>query len=222
MPDAFPYVHSPGPLLKTIEHLRRSFPKEVNAETLKKLGVAPNNESYVINVLRFLNLIDDEGKKVADSAKALLQNDEGFASEFAKLVRDAYKELFELRGDDAWTLDRDALTQFFRTTDQSSEVVGRRQATTFACLAGLSGHSELPSARERPATNTPRKAKSPKPPKAAVTKDLPPTPKTPEVPHSNFGLTVRVEVNLPADGDQQTYDRIFQSIRKNLIDAKSD
>ena len=35
-----------------------------------------------------------------------------------------------------------------------------------------------------------------------------------------FGLTVRVEVNLPADADQETYDKIFQSIRKNLIDGK--
>jgi hypothetical protein len=34
------------------------------------------------------------------------------------------------------------------------------------------------------------------------------------------GLTVRVEVNLPANGDQETYDRIFRSIRENLIDGK--
>jgi hypothetical protein len=45
--------------LKTIEQLRRSFPKTVNAETLKKLGIAPQNESYIINVLRFIGVIDD-------------------------------------------------------------------------------------------------------------------------------------------------------------------
>lgn len=37
---------------------------------------------------------------------------------------------------------------------------------------------------------------------------------------SNVGLTVRIEVNLPADGNQQTYDNIFRSIRKNLIDGQ--
>lgn len=36
----------------------------------------------------------------------------------------------------------------------------------------------------------------------------------------DVGLTVRVEINLPADGDQETYDRIFKSIRENLIDAE--
>jgi hypothetical protein len=28
----------------------------------------------------------------------------------------------------------------------------------------------------------------------------------------NFGLTVRIEINLPATGDQETYDKIFKSI----------
>lgn len=31
---------------------------------------------------------------------------------------------------------------------------------------------------------------------------------------------MRIEVNLPANGDQKTYDAIFQSIRKNLIDSE--
>jgi len=35
----------------------------------------------------------------------------------------------------------------------------------------------------------------------------------------DFGLTVRIEINLPADGDQETYDWIFKSIRENLLDG---
>jgi len=31
------------------------------------------------------------------------------------------------------------------------------------------------------------------------------------------GLTVRIEVNLPASGDASTYDAIFASIRKHLM-----
>ena len=139
MANRFPYVPSGGPILRTINHLRRSFPREVTAETLRKLGVAPKNESYVINVLRFLGVVDEQGKKVDAKAKAFLQHkDSEFAEEFKKLVRDAYEELFELHGDTAWGLDRPSLTQFFRTSDHSTAVVGARQATTFAALAGLS------------------------------------------------------------------------------------
>jgi phage protein D len=34
----------------------------------------------------------------------------------------------------------------------------------------------------------------------------------------DMALTVRVEVNLPANASQETYDAIFKSIRANLID----
>ncbi|MBU2803814.1 DUF5343 domain-containing protein [Acidithiobacillus ferridurans] len=225
MANKYPYVASAGPLVKTITHLRRSFPKEVTADTLRKLGVAPKNESYAINVLRFLGVIDDEGKKVDAKAKAFVQHqDEAFSSEFEKLVRDSYEELFELHGDAAWKLDRGSLTQFFRTTDHSTDVVGTRQAGTFAALAALSGHADVP---------TPKSAASPKKTKSstddASKKKAAPSKKSESSVPSNggadgsgsppVGLTVRIEVNLPASGDQETYDRIFQSIRKNLING---
>jgi Family of unknown function (DUF5343) len=225
-----PYVASGGPLLKTIDQLRRSFPREVTAETLKKLGVAPKNESYVINVLRFnvlrfLGIIDEEGKKVDVKATAFVQHkDEAFATEFEKLVREAYKELFDLHGDQAWQLDKANLTQFFRTSDHSTEVVGTRQAGTFIHLASLAGHTEVPPPREGqvqkkgPANRKERQLRS-KPAAARATKSEK-TDRDGATVVPRLGLTVRIEVNLPAEGDQQTYDMIFQSIQRNLIDAE--
>ncbi len=223
MANKYPYVASAGPLVRTVDHLRKSFPKEVTAETLRKLGVAPKNESYVINVLRFLGVLDDEGKKVDAKAKAFLQHkDDAFNKEFEGLVKNAYEELFELHGDGAWALDRATLTQFFRTTDHSSDIVGTRQAGTFTYLAGLSGHTELPQARDsapKKKASAARKATTQKKekPKAEAPSE---STADPIAPDSRVGLTVRIEVNLPADGDQQTYDRIFRSIRKNLIDGE--
>lgn len=218
----YPYISSAGPLVKTVERFRKQFPADVTADTLKKLGIAPKNESYVINILRFLGLIDSDGKKT-EVAKAFLQHDDAkFASEFALMVRAAYSPIFDLFGeDDAWAQDRDELVSFFRTSDSSSDVVGKRQATTFTALAALSGHGELAPQRTASAspkkTSVPAKAKVASSPadvvKAAVLEK-------PANPQSNVGLTVRIEVNLPANGDQKTYDAIFQSIRKNLIDSE--
>ena len=224
MANKYPYVASSGPLVKTIEHLRRSFPKTVTADTLRKLGVAPKNESYAINVLKFLGVIDEEGNKVEDKATAFVQHaDDQFHEHFGQLVKDAYEELFELRGDDAWEMDRSSLTQFFRTSDHSSDIVGNRQAGTFMTLSGLSGHGEQPKAAsprkptaKETTKGTPRKAGAAAAKSGTQTKPtITPPPSDPRV-----GLTVRIEVNLPASGDQQTYDRIFQSIRKNLIDVE--
>lgn len=226
MANKYPYVASAGPLVKTVAHLRKSFPKEVTADTLRKLGVAPKNESYAINVLRFLGVIDDEGKKVDAKANAFVQHqDAAFASEFEKLVRDAYEELFELHGDAAWKLDRNSLTQFFRTTDHSSDVVGTRQAGTFGALAALSGHADIPAAKVATAPRKPNSSKpgssklKVKPQKDTPAKNAISTGRGDAKEHPPVGLTVRIEVNLPASGDQETYDRIFQSIRKNLING---
>ncbi|MCL4555227.1 MAG: DUF5343 domain-containing protein [Actinobacteria bacterium] len=227
MANQYPYVPSAGPLLKTIEHLRRrSFPKEVTADTLRKLGVAPKNESYVINVLHFLGVIDDAGVKVDAKTAAFVQHKEDeFQRTFESLVKDAYEELFELHGDGAWDMDRASLTQFFRTADHSSEVVGTRQAATFSALANLSGHGTAPVQRETtPRPSAPKKAKTTKMSSAGAPQDQKGKGATTTTVNENLesrvGLTVRIEVNLPADGDQQTYDRIFRSIRKNLIDGE--
>ncbi len=120
-------------------------------------------------------------------------------------------------------MDRPSLAQFFRTSDHSTEIVGGRQAGTFQHLAALSGHGQLKTApRQKTGKNkaAPVKAKAALP--KATTKGTPPpaTPPAGGPAKQRVGLTVRIEVNLPADGDQETYDNIFRSIRKNLIDGE--
>jgi len=216
----YPYVSSAGPVVKTIERFRKQFPSEVTADTLRKLGIAPKNESYVINILKFLNLIDADGKKT-EAAKTFLQHDDAkFAAEFETIVRAAYAPLFDLAGDEhAWLQERGELVSFFRTSDGSSDLVGKRQALTFSTLAALSGHGEI--ATPRTVSSTPKKTPAVAKPKAVVAEERNAAVfAQPSSSSSNVGLTVRIEVNLPANGDQKTYDAIFQSIRKNLIDSE--
>ncbi|QKV81564.1 DUF5343 domain-containing protein [Amycolatopsis sp. Hca4] len=215
-------------MIKTFERFRKQFPREVTADTLRRLGVAPKNESYVINILRFLGLIDENGNKVEEKAKAFLQHeDEKFSEQIAEVVEAAYKPLFDLYGSDAWETGRDQLVTYFRTTDGSSDVVGKRQAITFSALASLAGHGEVIQPRERapkPGNGgaVPRKkGNKSNPEKGATVKQDPAVPPAVDPGSSSrVGLTVRIEVNLPANGDQETYDAIFQSIRKNLIDGE--
>jgi len=218
MANTFPYAASAGPLVNTIQQLRKSFPQTVNAETLQKLGLAPKNESYVLNVFRFLGLLDEEGKKRPEAAKVFLKQDDEFASGFEKLVQAAYKQLFELHPD-AWAVDKPKLVSFFRTSDDSTETVGARQAGTFMALASLAGHRELPKT-----SSNGSKLNTPKPSRSAK-KNTPANTGITNTSGSNgessaLGLSVRVEINLPASNDQEVYDKIFRSIRENLINAK--
>lgn len=223
MANTHPYISGAGNIAQMIARLRKAFPASINAETVKKLGLAPNNESYVINVLQFVGVIDLEGKKTPEAAKVFSHHkDEEFAQSFGALVENAYSSLFELHGKQAWELDNNDLVTFFRQSDQTSEAIGKRQASTFRILASLSGHGDLLT----PKAQTPQKTAKPSVPPKAKQKNSFSSPlksqhedaaQFNQNPGASFGLSVRIEINLPADGSKETYDNIFQSIKENLL-----
>lgn len=227
--EKHPYTSGSGHISQIVVQLRKAFPSAVNAETLKKFEIAPNNETYILNILKFLKIIDSEGKKNAVVAPLFHKNDDEFEPGFAKLVREAYAEVFDTYGEDAWNTPSSKLTAFFRTHDDTSEVVGTRQANTFRALAKLGGKLIGDVAPATPKPKAAVKAKS-------VTKKSAPAFET-SAPAANsialapagagangqqpsgIALTVRVEINLPPGGDQATYDAIFKSIRENLLNG---
>lgn len=234
MAEKHPYMSGTAGLVQAVAHLRRSFPAQVSAETLKKLGIAPNNETYVLNILRFIGVLDAESKKNPKAVGVFNKHDDAeFQAGFAELVQSAYGDLFGLHGDSAWSLPTDKLISYFRNTDHTSAIVGQRQASTFQALATLSGKTDgTPRAAapkpKRADSSTPKVAKkkvSAKTPSVAeepTALAVPPAPPTTGGGNtSGMALTVRVEINLPAGGDQETYDRIFKSIRENLLNGNA-
>lgn len=217
---AYPYIPSGGLIQTAFNQFRKSLPSKVDSNTLKKLGIASSNEGSLINILKFIGVLTDDNDKTAEGTKLFTQHkDEDFQDELGTLVKSAYKELFELHGEEAWKLDRDALISFFRGADETSAVTGGRQALTFQTLAALAGHrEETVTSRASPGPRPPRAPKPKAGKKDEATKREPPSVTFPQSGHGqNFGLSVRVEINLPANASASTYDNIFKSIRKNLL-----
>lgn len=226
MSNTHPYVASAGPLLKAVEQFRKSLPSTLNAATLKKLGLAPNNESYLINTLRFLGIVDESGQRTEEAHRVFSQHaDDAFIGAFEPMVRAAYSRLFDHFGEEGWRLDKSRLVTFFRAEDSSTDIVGQRQATTFSTLARLAGHGDPaaplttkpPSASGARAATRPRSATGPTRRPQPSVEGAPAG--TPQGRANDLGITVRVEINLPATTDQEVYDKIFQSLRKNLVNA---
>lgn len=229
-----PYTSSSGGIVQAVAHLRNSFPANANidAGTLKKLGIASNNESYLINILKFIGVIDTEGRKTEKASAVFSKHgDDEFQPGFAEMVETAYSDLFSLYGSNAWSLPTDKLVSFFRSSDQTSSIVGQRQATTFQTLAAVGGKAELAPPRA-PASPGSRKQSKPKVPGKEAKNISNPTVSIPPIGQeigdigtgnkrngNGVGLTVRIEVNLPSGADQGTYDNIFKSIRENLING---
>jgi hypothetical protein len=219
-----PYISGAGNVTQMIAFLRKTFPANVTSETVKKLGVASNNESYVINVLQFLGLIDEQGKRTDGGHAVMTKHDEiEFQSAFAEVIKSAYSDLFSLRGDDAWTMNRNQLIGYFRSSDKTSDIIGGRQAGVFVALRELAGHqAEAPTAVKSSMAGSRKSKPSAKKVKPIETKksdleskDL--DPESSKKTKSEMALTVRIEINLPAEGTQGTYDAIFKSIKANLF-----
>lgn len=236
MPN-YPYISGQGALIAAFTQLRKGFPAKIDAGYLKRFNIAPANESYVISILRFLDLIDDEGNKVDDNTHFFYGDEDLFKQGLEAAMRGAYAPVFSELGDDALDGDRSKLAHWFRASDRTTELVGSRQASTFQTLAALSGRGELPAratVTKKAATNGEAPAK-----KAAAKKTA--TKKAAETPAEDddgsdggggdqgdqgnvktkngqdVTLTVRIEVNLPPGGDADTYDAIFASIKKHLM-----
>lgn len=215
-----PYISGAGNITQMIGFLRKTFPATVNSDTVKKLGLASKNESYVINVLQFLGLIDEKGKRTEEGHAVLNKHDDAeFQPAFEELIKSAYNDLFELRGDDAWIMTRDQLIGYFRNADKTGDVIGRRQAGVFMALRELAGHGaeeaqSKPKNAGVPKAKVPPKAKKAELAKPAVVQDPPALPQ--KLQKGEMALTVRIEINLPAEGTKETYDTIFKSIKANL------
>jgi len=213
-----PYISGAGNITQMIGFLKKNFPSTVTSDTLKQLQLAPKNESYVINVLQFIGLIDKQGNRTDKGRDVLsIHDDADFKTAFADLVRTAYKDLFDLRGDDAWTMSRDELIGYFRSTDKTSAAIGTRQASVFQALRALSSYEEVgvgPAKQKDKSV----KRKAMKSRKDMQKVEMPPANIAEKLPHKrDMALTVRIEINLPAEGSQQTYDNIFKSIKDNLF-----
>jgi len=222
MNNKHPYVTSPGGLIQAIKSLRNSFPNLLTADTLKKLGFAPKNETYIVNTIRFLGFIDEDGNKTEIASKIFtLHADNDFHREFSKVVMNCYKELFALYGDKAWDTDEEHLITFFRQNDQSGIIVGTMQAKTFSTLCGLSGKGSLPDVRGSNKATVSKKQNNKTKNFTTVDKNQSSLQKE-NIDRSkthDIGLTVRIEINLPAEGTKETYDSIFKSIKENLLNG---
>lgn len=224
----YPYTSGQGAVLQTFAQLRKGFPPKVDAGYLRRFGIAPANESYIISILRFLDLIDEDGGSRDTNTEFFFGGDEVFKPGLEKRLRDAYSQLFDEMGNDALTAEKDALTNWFRAADKTSALVGQRQASTFQTLVALAGHGDIPASRtaSRAKNSEPSARKPSRKTRTASSADIEKAPSAPPSKNvadsnvaiaSDVGLTVRIEVNLPSGGDTSTYDAIFASIKKHLM-----
>ncbi|MBI2848928.1 MAG: DUF5343 domain-containing protein [Chloroflexi bacterium] len=87
-----PYGPTRG-MIQGLQLLQRITPAKVDEGLLKSQGIAPRNEYKVIGALRFLGLIDEEGKPT-ERAHLLKTRGSAYAFNLQEIIRSSYADLF--------------------------------------------------------------------------------------------------------------------------------
>ncbi|MGB2856686.1 MAG: DUF5343 domain-containing protein [Dehalococcoidia bacterium] len=87
-----PYGPTRG-TLQSLQLLRRTTPPRIDSDFLRVSKIAPGNEYKVVGALRFLGLIDDEGRPT-DSSRLLKTKGPTYILALQDIVRNAYSGVF--------------------------------------------------------------------------------------------------------------------------------
>jgi hypothetical protein len=145
LPENFaPYAPADN-VLDVIKQFRnKGLPEVLNATVFDRLGIPPGNVGRVSQTLRFLGLIDEEGRrteKFNDLGKA---STEQYPEVFANIVRDAYYEL--LKYVDPVTDSEQRIVDQFRHFEPAS--VRSRMVSLFIALCREANIIEAAGSRE--------------------------------------------------------------------------
>lgn len=92
-----PYGPTRG-MLQALELMRRVSPAKVDGNLLRRNQIAPGNEYKVVGALRYLGLIDEEGRPT-ERCRLLKSKGSAFTSALKDIVRNAYRALFRWLGE---------------------------------------------------------------------------------------------------------------------------
>jgi len=106
-----PYGPTRG-TLQALHLLRRTTPPRIDSDFLRVNKIAPGNEYKVVGALRFLELIDDEGKPT-ESSRLLKTKGSTYTSALQEIVRRAYSGVF--RGLRTNGVTREGIYNYFVT-----------------------------------------------------------------------------------------------------------
>lgn len=210
MDPAVPYMPSVKNLPAILDSIQNAgAPDAFGLDFLKDLGYTSSNDRAVIKVLKYLGFLDGSGKPQAPYRQFMDQT--RAKAVLASSLRSAYDDLF-LADKDAHSRTTEKLKGWFKTKTGVGDAVARKMATTFKALASYADFTDVP--KDQPKVKSPQTPAKESPPRA-----VPPVaePLAGQSPENGFGLTFRVEVNLPDTTNVDTYRAIFRALREELL-----
>ena len=195
----YPYIVKVGSLRAFLTGIPGTGePPKVTTEYIESLGFKSKNDRPILTILKFVNFLDQEGQPT-DYYR--LYRDKGKnRAVMADCIRKAYPDLFSTFPD-AYNKDSEALRNFFSSKMKGGEAVLVNAVNTFKALCEFADF-DAPSILEIATKAPPGQQKSLGTP----------------VIHPSLHVNLSIEIQLPVTENPEIYDKIFQSLRKNIIE----
>lgn len=203
----------------------RSYPKTVDADYIQSiLGLgSPKAASNLVAPLRVVGLIDDAGKPL-DRANSWRNDDD-----YPAVCQEILEEIYPASLLDAFpppNPDREGVRKWFARNTQTGDANAAQLATFYTLLAEANPAAPETTRRAAPKAATAKQStmgkSEPLAKKAAPKVVTPPPPPLPTpAPRVELGvvggITINIELQIPATADAKFFDAFFASMRANLI-----
>lgn len=114
-----PYGPTRG-MLQALQLMRKNTPPRVDGNLLRQNQIAPGNEYKVVGALKFLGIIDDEGRPT-EKSRLLKTKGPSFTSALRNIIRSAYRNLFQRLNEGPYTAE-DIYNYFITDQDLTPEM----------------------------------------------------------------------------------------------------
>jgi hypothetical protein len=198
---SYPYSLKLSSLQEFIEKIQTiGVPDKINTRTLPSLGYKAKNDRAIPRILKFIGFLDEKGIPNENYKAYRNRSQAGFV--MARQLKSAYNELFSLYPD-ACERSETELNDYFRSKTTAGDKVVKQTTLTFKTLCNFADFSGTQIQEE-------------------LSLEKPP----PEIPLTipSLPITINIQIQLPLTEKVEVYDKIFEALRKNLIDRdqKSD
>ncbi|MBA2496693.1 MAG: DUF5343 domain-containing protein [Acidimicrobiia bacterium] len=207
---ALPYVLNNGNLSKFLKHIQTAkVPTKLDYSYLEQAGFKGKNDRYLTTFLKALGFTDAAG--IPTQRWHDHRNTAQGPGVIATAIQEAWSGYFDMYADAHARADDDFKNWARDAEPKASEVTVNRSLGSFKTAVKLGDFSSTPA-------STPA---SPAVPHASPAAPPPATPLAPgKVSVGTVGgLTINIELQLPATADAKFFDQFFASMRKHLLDV---
>jgi hypothetical protein len=207
MADSTPaYTTNTGNLKKFLEEVPKvGVPPKITQEYLTKLNYKSSNDRRILTVLRFIGFIQSDGTPTEFYKQ--FRNTEMSRTVMAKRLRASYSDLFNTYPN-AYEKDDEALVNFMRSSSNAQQETLMYAVRTFKILCSFADFNSVNSLNTEGEPLT-----------VSLTPDDP-IKRINQPGDPQFVLNVNVQITLPETKDHEVYEKIFESLRKHLLNKQ--